>query len=487
MINFLRGNQVFGKPETTDRQPKNRLRLWAAVCAFAGVLGVANVFAGGVTWISSTPEEPWKTEAAPELIVSNPKTPATVRVVSDKSFQTMEGFGACFTELSWAALGKATQEDRDKVLQALFSNDGCAFTLGRIPIGANDFALDWYSLDETPGDLALRDFSIERDKKNLIPFIKAAMAIRPELKCFGSPWSPPSWMKENKTYNGGVLKWEPEILRCYATYLARWAEEYRKAGVNVIAIAPQNEPNILSAYPSCKWTGERLRDFIADYLGPELKKRKTKVDIWLGTLNLDLGSDSVNDRLLTVMESPKASALIKAVCFQYDSKKQIGSVSLTYPDKKIMQSETECNSGKNSWDDAQRLYGLMKYYLDNNTNGYFAWNMVLNETGMSTWKWRQNALITVDQNSGKVTMNGEYYVMRHFSQFVKPGAKRVLSSGSWNDRVAFVNPDKSTVVVISNPANQVQPFVLTVPGYGKADTISVKVAAHSVNTFVLKP
>jgi glucosylceramidase len=115
-----------------------------------------------------------------------------------------------------------------------------------------------------------------------------------------------------------------------------------------------------------------------------------------------------------------------------------------------MQSETECNGGANSWQDAQRLFGLMKRYLEGNANAYFMWNMVLDETGMSTWNWRQNSMITVNRATSQVTFNGEYYVVRHFSQFVKPGAKRVLTTGLWGDKIAFENPDGSMVLVMGN-------------------------------------
>src|SRR5438105_1432076 len=98
---------------------------------------------------------------------------------------------------------------------------------------ASDFALDGYSLDDTPGDLELRDFSIERDKKHLLPFIKAATAMRPALQCWGSPWSPPAWMKTNNHYSKGSLKSEPDILRTFAMYFARWVVAYRGEGVNI--------------------------------------------------------------------------------------------------------------------------------------------------------------------------------------------------------------------------------------------------------------
>ena len=448
-------------------------------CFLLGITAAA----ADVTWISSQEGQFWQTMPAPALTQPSPEAPPQVRVAKGKTFQTIDGFGGCFNELGWAALGKTSATNRDQILSALFGNHGCAFTMGRLPIGASDFALSWYSLDETPGDLTLTNFSIARDEQNLIPFVKAAMAVRPELKCWGSAWSPPSWMKTHTNYSKGSIRWEPAILHSYATYLARWVEAYRGAGIPVFAVFTQNEPNILNVYPTCLWNGPQLREFVADYLGPTLHARKTKVELWLGTLN----DGNVNDRLVTVLDDPKANKFITGISFQYDAGKQIGSAAQLYPDKKLMQSETECNDGYNSWKDAQRLYGLMKHYLENNANSYFAWNMVLDETGLSTWHWRQNALVTVNHETGQVTYNGEYYVMRHFSQFIKPGAKRALTTGLWDDKIAFVNPDGSTVLVVGNSASQPQPLVLTVAGRPDDNTLKVTLPARSVNTFVVPP
>ena len=414
---------------------------------------------------------------------TEPEPVPQIRIWPKRTFQTVDGFGGCFNELGWVALEKASASDRENIMTSLFGDKGCAFTMGRIPIGASDFALDWYSLDETPGDLELKDFSIARDEKSLIPFIKAAMAVRPTLKCWGSAWSPPMWMKTNNHYSKGSIKWEPAILSSYATYLARWVEAYRAAGIDIFAVFTQNEPNILNVYPTCLWTGPQLRTFVSDYLGPTLRDRKTNVELWLGTLN----DGNFNDRLVTVLEDPKANAFITGISFQYDARNQIGSASQLYPGKKLMQSETECNKGDNSWGDAERLYSLMKSYLENNANSYFAWNMILDETGMSTWKWKQNALITVDHNTGRVTFNGEYYVMRHFSQYVKPGARRILSTGLWGDKIAFVNPDGSIVLVIGNSAKQAYPVSVGLGGASNSDAIKAELPPHSINTFVFGP
>lgn len=441
-----------------------------------------------VKWVCSTARQPWNRMPSPVLVASNPATPPHIRIAPERRFQTIDGFGGCFNELGWVALSRASTSDCARVLSGLFGDDGCAFTMARIPIGASDFALDGYSLDETPGDLELKHFSIARDRKHLIPFVKAAIAARPGLRCWGSAWSPPAWMKTNSHYSRGSIRWEPAILRSYATYLARWVEAYREEGIDVFAVFTQNEPNILSAYPTCLWSGSQLREFVADYLGPTLRDRKTEVELWLGTLNGDPpnGGDNVNDRLVTVLDDPKASAFITGISFQYDSRNLMGDASRLYPEKKLMQSETECNNGANSWGDAQRLYGLMKRYLENGANSYFAWNMVLDETGMSTWKWRQNALVTVDRSSGQVTFNGEYYVMRHFSQFVKPGARRVLTTGMWGDKIAFQNKDGSLVAVVGNSAHTPLQIMLTVAGHPGGNMLTAVLPADSVSTFVIE-
>ena len=447
------------------------------------ILTICSNSEAAVTWISSTGDQPWKEMPALSVVSARPEAPPQVRVAPQKSFQTIDGFGGCFNELGWAAMGKLSQTDRKRILTSLFSDEGCAFTLGRLPIGASDFALSWYSLDETPGDLDLKSFSIARDEQALIPFVKAAMEVRPTLKCWGSAWSPPTWMKTNNNFSKGSIKWEPAILKSYSTYLARWVEAYRGEGINIFAVFTQNEPNVVNVYPTCIWTGPQLRDFVADYLGPTLRQRKANVELWLGTLN----DGNFNDRLVTVLEDPKANAFLTGISFQYDAKDQIGSASILYPDKKLMQSETECNNGANTWDDAQRLFTLMKHYLENNANSYFAWNMVLNETGLSTWNWKQNALITVASDTAKITFNGEYYVMRHFSQYIKPGAKRVLTTGRWADRIAFKNPDGSMVLVIANMSKEPKPVVLAVAGRSDGGTVEASLPARSVNTFVFPP
>lgn len=461
------------------------MKIHGLTIALAITLNVANA---DVTWISSTGAQPWRAMPSPAWMPARPESPPQVYIVPGRTFQVIEGFGGCFNELGWTALAATSSSNRTAVLNALFGDNGCAFTRARIPIGASDFATNAYSLADTSDDFALTGFSIARDGQLLIPYIQAAMAIRPGLRCWGSPWSPPAWMKTNNSHSRGSIRWEPAVLKAYATYLARWVEAYRGAGIKVYALIPQNEPNIANNYPTCIWSGVQLRDFIADYLGPALRDRKTGVELWLG-LNGDPpnGGDNINDRLVTVLGNPRANAFIDGVGFQYDRTTQIGGASQMCPSMKFFQTETKCYGGANSWSDAQDLYANMKRYLDNGANGYFMWNMVLNETGLSTWNWKQNAMVTVNSRTGAVTYNGEYHVMRHFSQFVKPGAKRTLTLGSWGDKIAFRNTDCSVVLVIGNSSSSSLDVSLTMDGGGINNTINASLPATSINTFVFNP
>ncbi len=165
-------------------------------------------------WIATSSTAPWcekvpqPTEALPQLFVT------------DRRQQAIDGFGGCFNEIGWQALEALSEDRRTHVLRDLFDPAiGCGYRLCRVPVGANDYALEWYSHNECDGDFAMKHFSIERDRRYLIPYVRAAMSIQPDLRLFASPWSPPTWMKQPRVYNYGVLRWEPEILESYALYL----------------------------------------------------------------------------------------------------------------------------------------------------------------------------------------------------------------------------------------------------------------------------
>jgi glucosylceramidase len=379
----------------------------------------------------------------------------------------MEGFGACFNELGWTSLSALSESDRDAVMSELFDPTGGArFTYCRMPIGANDYARKAYSYDETDGDFAMQHFSIANDKDTLVPFIQAAKKHQPALKLWASPWSPPTWMKRNHFYaeakavggfkdNGikpeqigregeDMFIQEPRYFQAYALYFQKFIEAYRAEGIQVGMVMPQNEFNSAQNFPSCTWTPGGLAWFIS-YLGPAMQK--IGVEVFFGTL------ERGNVKLLeTTMRDTKAAKYVKGVGVQWAGKNALADIEREYPALPIFASEQECGFGTNTWAYSMYCWQLMKEYIRRGARAYMYWNLATAKGGLSTWGWPQNSLVSVDTDARTYIWNHDYYVIKHASHFVGVGAKRVATSGTCDDALAFANTDGSTVVLLRNAA-----------------------------------
>ena len=453
-----------------------------------------------VTWVITTQTAPWLMRK--ELAVETGFSVPNVIVRTESPRQVIEGFGASFNELGWMSLAVLDAEERDGVLRELFAPGvGANFTLCRMPVGANDVSRGWYSYDEVPGDFALEHFSIANDLQTLVPFIRSALAHQPDLRLWASPWSPPTWMKTNKHYaaampvppfqsvsNGlqpeqvgkegtDMFLQEERYLRAYASYFGRFVDEYRNQGITIGMVMPQNEFNSPQVFPSCTWTPEGLARFIA-YLGPEMAQRG--VEVFVGTL------ERPDDRLIEVsLSDPEAGTYIKGAGVQWAGKRAMAVIHRLHPDLRLYQTEQECGDGRNDWRSCRYAWSQMKHYLGNGASAYLYWNLSMQQGGLSSWGWAQNALVTVDTTAKTFVYNHEYYLMKHVSHFVRPGA-RVLETSSYNgyeNQLAFANPDGSLVVVMQNDLSEELPVRLMIGGRIIAPTLP----ADSFNTFVVPP
>lgn len=446
------------------------------VCALFSGSVVAQT-SNNVRMVWSNPERKWVETSVP-FAASNTRADLTL---TGERFQKWEGFGGCFNELGWSVLSKLDKSEQDKITRELFGTEGFNYNINRLPIGASDFALDWYSLNENDGDYAMRNFSIARDKGNLIPYIKAAQAARGAsnaMTLFASPWSPPVWMKQPKAYNYGSLRWEKPVLDAYALYFARFVEEYAKEGININQVHVQNEPNSDQKFPSSKMTGDKMRDFIRDYLAPTFKNRNLKTEIWAGTIereDFDLWAN-------TILSDPQVYNAVSGLGYQYRGKTQVLRAYESYPEKRLYQTENECGDGTNTWDFAHYVHGLMKFYISSGVNAYVYWNMILQPGGESTWGWKQNSMITIDPTTKQVIYNPEFYTMKHAAHFIKPGATRLGVRGALaGSTLAFENPNGERVLVINNALKQTRGFTFT---DGKR-TFTARLEPQSFNSFVV--
>lgn len=464
-----------------------------------GILAIVSCSEPQVTIVTSTQNTFWEINDN----INEPKIGQSIETHIDRSktAQTIEGFGACFNELGWDALNVLSAQDKEVIFDDLFTPGvGVNFTICRMPVAANDFSLDWYSYNETDGDFAMENFSIANDKETLIPYIREAQKYNPNLKIWGSPWCPPSWMKYNKHYACAVSgDWldeqyrndltegqqgaegtnmfiqEEAYYKAYVLYFKKYIEAYREQNIHVSMVMPQNEWNSCQVFPSCTWTAAGLNEFIGKYLGPEMEK--LGVELMLGTM--ERPSASMVDAILNDEFSGK---YVKGVGFQWAGKDALPDVYNNHPGMKLYQTEQECGDGKNDWKHCNYSWELMKHYLSHGVSSYLYWNMALQEGGVSRWGWSQNSLITVNKQEKTYQYNYEYYLLKHVSHFVKPGARRILAEGGFEDLLVFENTDKSIVVIARNSKDESQVLNFQVDN----KDIAVTLKPDSFSTVVIK-
>jgi glucosylceramidase len=412
--------------------------------------------------VTSAPGAYWTTGGPLTTVTSGD---ADVTVDDTATAQIWEGFGGAFNEMGWNVLSTLSDGDRDRAIALLYGADGARFAFGRIPIGASDYAMDRYTLDETTGDTALADFSIDRDTQKLIPFVKAAQAVKGNIRFWASPWTPPTWMKQGpfssgtapSPFDGGTMKSDGATLDALAQYLIRFVQAYAQQGIPIEVISAQNEPSYTGTYPTCGWSPATYAAFIGDHLAPAIAAAGLTTKVMLGTFN---GGGSDSSIVASVMGDAAARARIDVLGFQWGMQSRVADAQrYSLP---IWQTEHKC--GNYPWatpfdattapnDDAYAVesWGLIRDWIRAGVTAYSAWNMVLDTAGVgidSSRVWPQNALLTVDATTKTLNVTPAYSVFRHVSRFVATGAKVVAARGG--DALAFRNPDGTVVAVVHN-------------------------------------
>jgi len=405
------------------------------------------------------------TELAP---LTTPPEPGLPRLWVDASrrFQTLEGFGGAFTEAAattWLRLSPAQQAN---FLRDCFDPaQGHGYTLCRVHMNSCDFALGNYAHADTPGDVALAGFSIERDRQALLPMIRAAqrVAVQP-LKLLVSPWSPPAWMKTNGRMNdGGRLK--PEYRQAWARCFVRFIQAYAEEGVAVWGVSVQNEPEAHQRWDSCLYTAEEERDFVRDFLGPELAAAglgHVRIVVW------DHNRDVMVERASVILGDPAAAAYVWGTGFHWYGEDHFDHVQLVHdawPDKQLLFTEG-CQEGgphHGSWDLGERYARSMINDLNRWTVGWIDWNLLLDEGGGPNHVGNFcSAPILAEPAHDVLLHQSSYFYVGHFARFVRPGAQRVLCAATRQalECTAFVNPDGTTAVVAMNRSEQPLRFAL---------------------------
>ena len=487
------------------------------MCALMPVAAHAQTFEHFCT----TEQNPW--QKMPNVKTSAVQDEAAIATNPEAPIVTFGRWGTTFNEQDWQALCLLNRREQEEILSNTFSPDGqLRFSLGRISMNANDYALDWYTCSPVPGDFDNKHFNIDRDKLTIIPYIHAAQHYNPDMKFWMSPWSPPAWMKANNHYAvqsnplndmdprmDGLLFGDddrsvneqvnpdknlfprrlavqdyfiqdPRYLQCYADQFCRFIDLYAEQGVDISMVMYQNEAYSYTPYPGCPWTSEGILRFNIEYLAPTLKAKHPGVELCLGTFN-----PNRYGHVKGLLSDPRIADCISGIGFQWEGGQILPRIRAEHPNFRYISTESECGNGAMDWGAAEHTFHLINHYVGNGCNEYNNWNLILCDNGRSRWGWNQNGLIQVNSADRTYRYTPEYYTYRHYSQFIPTGSRIIGHKPTGTDRtpvLVALNPEGKHVVVAANLTDEEKPISVKI---GKR-TLSASLPAHSLHTFAEK-
>ena len=462
----------------------------------------------------------------------------TLRLLPSEKFQKYYGFGASFTESSAWNLATIPVELRKRVLTKIFSpTEGAGFTLTRTHINSSDYSNNHYTYIEE-GDEDLSTFSLHEDMKgftgeendqvrgieliepsyDIIPMILEASNIPgADFKIIASPWSPPSWMKTGETANmtNGTLL--PQYYGLWAAYLSRYVSGYAEKGIAIWAITPQNEP--LHAHDA-RWdsngfTPEQGRDFLRDHLGPQLVKdghlNVDDLDAGLRILLYDHNKSTMNDYVAPTYQDPEASKYAWGTAFHWYANSELEEndfyadelekLHATWPNKGMIHSESSIDIDADDpigqyWRESSDYAGTFVPFetyaydiitdLNHGTQGYVEWCSILSNKGQpNPYDNFNSAPVLINPVTDEVIYTPLYYLISHFSKFIRPDAHRIGLKGEEVKGLIYTaakNPDGSIAVVVFNKNKEDYELSIALD----ANTYTTQIAPGAIQTLHLR-
>ncbi|MDD3780592.1 MAG: glucosylceramidase, partial [Proteiniphilum sp.] len=346
--------------------------------------------AGDVTLFVTTNNrsQDFKKQTASFSTKSN-MSPTTIKLVPATRYQTMDGFGAAVTGSTAFNLMKMTQENRTKFLKETFSpTEGMGQSYVRISIGCSDFSLSEYSLCDVPG---IENFALTTEETTyVIPILKEILAINPELKIMGSPWTPPRWMKVNNltdlqpfnSWTSGQLN--PAYYGDYATYFVKWIQALAQHGIKIYSVTPQNEPLNRGNSASLFMGWEEQLQFVQHHLVPKFKAAslQTKIYLFDHNYNYDNMADQ-NDYPVKIYDAGIDSDLVAGAAYHNygGDKRELLDIQAKYPNRELVFTETSIGTWNDGRNLAVRLIDDMREValgtVNNGCRGVIVWNLML--------------------------------------------------------------------------------------------------------------
>jgi glucosylceramidase len=402
-----------------------------------------------------------------------------IDIVTSREYQNVLGFGAAFTDAACFTLNRLDPSARKQLLHTLFDPSQMGLSVSRVCIGSSDYSTKEYSYDEgTDPDPEFKRFSIDHDRAYILPILKEVRAVNPDMWLLGSPWSPPAWMKPNKSMLGGCMR--RSSLAPYSQYFEKFLDAYAAEGVRINSVTPQNEIDTEQdgRMPACCWPQEYEIEFVRDHLGPRMAKSSNPADIWILDHNYNLWG-----RVVCELEDERARPFIKGVAWHgyVGSPEQMMNVKKAFPQVDMFWTEGgpdfEGTTYLTEWAKwADTFTGILR----NQSRCIIAWNYALDEKGNpNIGPFKCAGLVTVDSKTRQITQSAQFWAFAHFSGHIKRNARIVESAGS-NDikHVVAKNPNGDMIAVLTNMATQARSATLILGG----SAVKVDLPADSITT-----
>jgi glucosylceramidase len=402
----------------------------------------------------------------------------TIALDPSKTFQEVLGFGAALTDAACYMINRLPSSEREKLLREFFDPSEAGFGVCRVCLGASDYATKMYSYDEGEPDPEMKRFSLEHDKQYILPILRQARGMNPDLYLFGSPWSPPGWMKAGGSMLGGSMR--KSNFAAYARYFVKAIQGYAAEGVPLNAISVQNEVDTDQdgKMPACLWGQEYEMEFISRHLGPQLTSNKIDTKIWILDHNYNLAG-----RAIAELDDSRVNRYVEGVAWHgyVGQPSAMTRVHEAYPQKHMYWTE-----GGPSYKEPRYSNDWVKWGADmigilrNWSRCVIGWNFALDEAGKpNIGPFDCGGVVTINSKTGEISRSGQYWALAHFSRAFRRGARRIESSGELAGvaHAACVNPGGTMSAVVTNSAAE-KKIVLRL-GSSEAE---VRLPADSITT-----
>lgn len=406
----------------------------------------------------------------------------TIEVNDLQKFQEIDGFGYTLTGGSATLINSLPAAEKDALLKELFStnNNGIGVSYLRISIGASDLSADTFSYNDLPAgetDVNQDKFSISKEMTDLIPILRQIVNINPAIKILGSPWSAPTWMKDNNSFKGGSLK--PEYYQSYAKYFVKYINAMKAEGINIDAITIQNEPLHPGNVPSMYMEAPDQANFIKTALGPVFKAAGIKTKIIVYDHNADKP-----EYPLTILNDAEAKQYVDGSAFHLYGGKidALSKVHNAHPDKNIYFTEQWVGGPGNfpedlKWHVSTLIIGATRNWSRN----VLEWNLAADPAYQPHTIGGCTTCLGALTISPAVSRNVAYYIIGHASKFVPAGSVRIGSNPVDKlDNVAFKTPEGKIVLIVVNNFDSEQSF--NIKNKGRISVASLP--AGAVATYV---